>query len=55
MPVCVCLYLQNQLQVIHVGLLGLDELMDVTLSLPLLRRHCVQCHQVRTPYSAAHA
>lgn len=45
-------YLQHQLQILHVGLLGLDELMDVTLSLPLLRGHRVQSHQVRTPCGA---
>lgn len=56
MPACSCvrLYLKNQLQVFHVGLLSLDELMDVTLSLPLLRGHGVQRHQVSTPYERAH-
>lgn len=44
-------YLKNQLQVLHVGLLGLDELVDVTLSLPLLGAHGVQRHEVGTPCS----
>lgn len=44
-------YLEDQLQVFHVVLLSLDELVDVTLSLPLLRAHGVQRHEVGTPYS----
>lgn len=50
-PVHVSSHLQNQLQVFHVGLLGVDQLVDVTLPLPLLRGHRVQRHQVSTPYT----
>lgn len=45
-------YIKNQLQILHVGLLCLDELVDVTLSLPLLWGHGVQRHQVGTPCRA---
>ena len=44
-------YLQDDLQVFHVFLLGLHQLVDVALSLPLLGAHGLQAGQVRTPWT----
>lgn len=48
------LYLQHDLQVFHVSVLGLDQLMDVTLSLLLLGAERVQAVQVCTPCASEH-